>query len=190
MHGKSLISYYFNTSPSYFVDILSKYHSSLNFETHLPIQVFSVSASLPFLSYSFQLIMTWSNTHCVKSIHIQSFSGPNFSVFGLRCTIKWNFPLRISPINVTKFAVSCGFDHIYWRTERCEVSLGIQSEYGKIQTRKTPDTNTFHAVTTKLVWQCFGKTNSIPLMSSSLSRSHSIKKYPNLPFRRKKRQWR
>ena len=28
---------------------------------------------------------------------------------------KWSFPLRISSVNVTKSAVSCGFGHIYWR---------------------------------------------------------------------------
>ena len=28
---------------------------------------------------------------------------------------KWHFPLRISSVNVTKSAVSCGFGHIYWR---------------------------------------------------------------------------
>ena len=29
---------------------------------------------------------------------------------------KWSFPLRISPVNVTKSAaLSCGFGHIYWR---------------------------------------------------------------------------
>ena len=28
---------------------------------------------------------------------------------------KWSFPLRISSINVTIPAVSCGFGHIYWR---------------------------------------------------------------------------
>ena len=27
---------------------------------------------------------------------------------------KWSFPLRITPVNVTKFAVFCGFGHIYW----------------------------------------------------------------------------
>ena len=30
--------------------------------------------------------------------------------------------------------------------ERYRVSLRIQSEYGKIRTRKTPNTNNFHAV--------------------------------------------
>ena len=28
---------------------------------------------------------------------------------------KWSFPLRISSVNVTKSAVSCGSGHIYWR---------------------------------------------------------------------------
>ena len=26
---------------------------------------------------------------------------------------KWSFPLRISSVNVTKYAVSCGFGHMY-----------------------------------------------------------------------------
>ena len=29
------------------------------------------------------------------------------------CIKKWNFPLRISLVNVAKSAVSCGFGHIY-----------------------------------------------------------------------------
>ena len=28
---------------------------------------------------------------------------------------KWNFPLRISSVNVTKSAGNCAFVHIYWR---------------------------------------------------------------------------
>ena len=28
---------------------------------------------------------------------------------------KWSFPLKISSVNVTKSAISCGFGHIYWR---------------------------------------------------------------------------
>ena len=28
---------------------------------------------------------------------------------------KWSFPLKIYSVNVTKSAVSWGFDHIYWR---------------------------------------------------------------------------
>ena len=57
-----------------------------------------------------------SNTHCVKSVRIRSFSSPYFPAFGLN-------------------------------TERYGVSLRIQSECGKIRTRKTPNTDTFHAVT-------------------------------------------
>ena len=53
--------------------------------------------------------------HCVKSVRIQSFSGPHFPAFGLK-------------------------------TETYRVNLHIQSGYGKMRTRKTPDTKTFHAV--------------------------------------------
>ena len=28
---------------------------------------------------------------------------------------KWSFPLRISPVSVTKSAIFCGFGHIYWK---------------------------------------------------------------------------
>ena len=28
---------------------------------------------------------------------------------------KWNFPLEIPSVNVTKSAVYCGFGHIYWK---------------------------------------------------------------------------
>ena len=30
---------------------------------------------------------------------------------------KWSFPLRISSVNVTKSARSCGFGHIYWKMD-------------------------------------------------------------------------
>ena len=53
--------------------------------------------------------------HCVKSVHIRSYSGLYFPAFGLN-------------------------------TDRYGVSLRIQSECGKIRTRITPNTNTFHAV--------------------------------------------
>ena len=32
----------------------------------------------------------------------------------------WSFPLKISSVNVTKSAVSCGFGHIYWRNPYLE----------------------------------------------------------------------
>ena len=33
----------------------------------------------------------------------------------IRLHIKWSFPLKIFSVNMTKFAVSCQFGHIYWR---------------------------------------------------------------------------
>ena len=36
---------------------------------------------------------------------------------------KWSFPLRISSVNVTKSAVSWGFDHIYWRNPSWKTAL-------------------------------------------------------------------
>ena len=40
----------------------------------------------------------------------------------------------------------------FWSVFRCFVSLRIQSKCGKIRTRKTPNTDTFHAV---LHWKTF-----------------------------------
>ena len=34
---------------------------------------------------------------------------------------KWNFPLRISSLNMTKSAGKCGFDHIYWRNPQWKI---------------------------------------------------------------------
>ena len=28
---------------------------------------------------------------------------------------KWSFPLRVCPVNVTKFTRNCGFGHFYWK---------------------------------------------------------------------------
>ena len=53
--------------------------------------------------------------HCVKRVHIRSFSGSYFPAIGLN-------------------------------TERYGVSLCIQSKCGEIPTRKSPNTDTFHAV--------------------------------------------
>ena len=39
---------------------------------------------------------------------------------------KWSFPLRISPVNVTKSAVSCGFGHIYRRNPLRKISFCVQ----------------------------------------------------------------
>ena len=63
--------------------------------------------------------LTW-NLHCVKSVHIQSYSGSHFPTFGLN-------------------------------TKRYSVSLRIQLECGKIQTRITPNMDTFYAVLSTLI---------------------------------------
>ena len=39
---------------------------------------------------------------------------------------KWNFPLRISTVNMTKSADSCGPGHIYWRDPKWKVSFFVQ----------------------------------------------------------------
>ena len=38
----------------------------------------------------------------------------------------WSFPLRISSVNVTKSAFSCGFGHIYWRNPLWKTSFFLQ----------------------------------------------------------------
>ena len=43
-----------------------------------------------------------------------------------RTAQKWSFPLRISSVNVTKSAVSCGFGHIYWANPLWETSFFVQ----------------------------------------------------------------
>ena len=39
---------------------------------------------------------------------------------------KWSFPLRISSVNKTKSAVSCGFGPIYWRNPYWKTSFFVQ----------------------------------------------------------------
>ena len=55
------------------------------------------------------------HSHCVKRVHIRSFSGPCFSTFGLN-------------------------------TDSYGVNLRIQSECGKVRARKTPNMDTFYAL--------------------------------------------
>ena len=61
------------------------------------------------------LYMYTGAKHCVKSVHIRSFSGLYFPAFRVNA-------------------------------ERYSVTLLIQSECGKMQTRKTLNTDTFHTV--------------------------------------------
>ena len=48
------------------------------------------------------------------------------------CTKKWSFPLRISSVNVTKSAVSCGFGHIYWRNMENFIFLCSASQFHRV----------------------------------------------------------
>ena len=41
---------------------------------------------------------------------------------------KWNFLFRISSVNVTKSAISCGFGHIHWRNPQWNTSFFVQYE--------------------------------------------------------------
>ena len=38
---------------------------------------------------------------------------------------KWSFPLKISSVNLTKSAVSCGFGNIYWRNPEWKTSFFV-----------------------------------------------------------------
>ena len=50
------------------------------------------------------------------------------------CTAqKWIFALRISFVNVTKSAVSCGFGHIYWRDPPWKTPFFVQCWFNPIQ---------------------------------------------------------
>ena len=72
-------------------------------------------------SYMRQFRSSLPKFHCVKSVHIWSYSGPHFPALGQN-------------------------------KERYSVSLRFQSEYGKMRTRTTPNTNTFHTVFTQRPW--------------------------------------
>ena len=39
---------------------------------------------------------------------------------------KWSFPFRMSSVNVTKSAVSCGFGNIYWRNPEWKTLFFLQ----------------------------------------------------------------
>ena len=39
---------------------------------------------------------------------------------------KWHFPLRVSPVNVTKSAGNCGFVYIYWTNPQWKNSFFVQ----------------------------------------------------------------
>ena len=53
--------------------------------------------------------------------------GDLFLTFFSKTTLdkKWGFPLRISSVDVTKSAVSCGFGHIYWKNLEWKTSFFV-----------------------------------------------------------------
>ena len=75
------------------------------------------------LAVAFLVFLMSMKLNCVKSVRIRSFSGPHFPAFGL---------------NTERYGVY-------------GVSLRIQSKFGKMRTRKTPKTGTFHEVLFSLI---------------------------------------
>ena len=73
--------------------------------------------------------MFYFKYHCLKCVCIWSFSGPYFPAFGL---------------NTERYSVSPFWFFLNF------VSLRIKSECGKIWARKTPNTDTFHALYMKI----------------------------------------
>ena len=77
---------------------------------------------MSFFSYDINILLFCNrpysipnNLHCVKSVHIRSYSGPYFPAFGLNA-------------------------------KRYSVCIRIQIECGKMQTRITPNKDSFYAV--------------------------------------------
>ena len=83
------------------------------FNSKIKGKYFGTSSLKITFQYSIIFVQKVPEIHCVKSIRIRSFSGPDFPAFGLN-------------------------------TERYRLFFRIQHECGKIRTRKTPDTDTFH----------------------------------------------
>ena len=66
----------------------------------------------------------------------------------------------VKSVRIRKFS-SPYFPKFGLNTERYRVSLRIQSKCGKVQTRKTPNTDTFHTVTYSNFDQVTVNTTSI-----------------------------
>ena len=67
---------------------------------------------------------------------VNSYLSPHHVIFETQC-VKSLRIRRFSSPHIPTFGLN---------TERYSVSLRILSEYGKTRTRKTPNTDTFHAV--------------------------------------------
>ena len=57
---------------------------------------------------------------------------------------KWSFVLRISSVNVTKSAVTCGFDHIYWRNPLYKTSFFVQCTFQNFKNIKVKFRSDYH----------------------------------------------
>ena len=83
----------------------------------------------------FFLFSRWLETFALTYLSIKRFTPVfrdlNTQPYTGECSAttlhkKWNFQLRISSVNLTKSAVSCGFGHIYWRNPPLKTSFFVQ----------------------------------------------------------------
>ena len=78
--------------------------------------------------------MLWRNDKCCeeKSYHYQIYHCLKQKNYFKKKKVnytaqeKLSFPLRISPVNVTKSAVNCRFGHIYRRNPKWKTSIFVQ----------------------------------------------------------------
>ena len=87
-------------------------------------------------------------TECIKTKNLKNqilgYANANIILsqdVPLSLYIKWSFPLRISSVNGTKSAVSCGFGHIYWRNPLWKTSFFAQCIEIKWDHLKAPVTH-------------------------------------------------
>ena len=120
--------------------------------------------------WSFWFI-TWKNAQCVKIVRVWSFSGPYFPAFRVNAEI-YNWIQQVCLIysfamlpfdpreNIRKPLIFWCFEGDQKKTlgrnglRMYEQKLHIQFECGKVRTRKTPITGSFH--TQWLPW-CYNK---------------------------------
>ena len=97
-------------------------HASVTCQDLLTPKFYGNQANLHFRCITLPCCFSYSMEHRKKSVRIWSFSDLYFPTFGL---------------NTVRYGLN---------TERYRLSLRIQSKCGKIQTIKTPNPDTFHAV--------------------------------------------
>ena len=95
-------------------------------------------------------ITRWAVRTCdIRRNGDPDFLKGSFAIWGRGCIIWWNALQRTQTL-----CEKCPYSEFYWsvfvriQTEYVDIGvfLLIQSECGKIRTRKTPNTDTFHAV--------------------------------------------